>query len=82
MQANPEFAEALGKGEAWAVKQADAIRGIDGESYRRHPERAFTEDGVTRRNWCGSCPFEGGCVCCDLDGDHKLTKNRGKLYKD
>lgn len=77
---NPEFATALRKGEPWAIKHAEGIRGIDGQASRRHPERAFKEDGTIRRNWCGSCAYVDGCVTCDLDGDHNASKGQvGKL---
>jgi len=69
MALNPEFTEALARGEPWAVKYADASNGLDGTATRRHPERAFKEDGITRRNWCGRCPSKKGCVMCDLDDD-------------
>lgn len=72
---NPTFAKALAEGEDWALKQADSVRGIDGQSFRRHPERAHKEDGHTRRNWCGACSDPEGCVTCDLD------KPTGRLYE-
>lgn len=75
MAMNPEFAQALARGEDWALKQADSVRGIDGQSFRRHPERAHQEDGHTRRNWCGGCSDPEGCVTCDLD------QPTGKLYE-
>lgn len=81
MQLNPEFAEALARGESWALKYADAVKGIDGEASRRHPERAFEEDGK-RRNWCGSCSHKKGCVVCDLDSDHTVTKYFSGIYDD
>ena len=70
---NPEFAEALERGDRWAIEHAEMVRGIDGESSRRHPERVLREDG-TRRNWCGSCGHKDGCVMCDLDGDPEGMK--------
>ncbi len=71
MQLNPEFAEALAKGERWAVRHAEAIKGIDGLSSRQFPERDFEDDG-TKKNWCGSCPFAEGCMVCDLPYDHGM----------
>jgi hypothetical protein len=64
---NPDFKKAYLNGESWALKQADSIRGIDGQSNRRHPERAHQENGLERRNWCGACSDPEGCVTCDLD---------------
>ncbi len=72
---NPDFREALERGEDWALKHADSVRGIDGQSIRRHPERAHQEDGHTRRNWCGGCSDPEGCVTCDLD------QPTGQLYQ-
>ena len=82
MALNPEFATALARGERWALLHADAINGLDGKATRRHPERAFKEDGATRRNWCGTCAFKKGCVSCDLDGDHAAMKGRIAMYDD
>lgn len=76
---NPGFTDAYAKGESWALKHADSLRGLDGESFRRHPERAHQEDGITPRNWCGTCPNKKGCVTCDLDGDYEAMK--GKIAK-
>lgn len=75
MAMNPKFAAALASGEDWALKHADSVRGIDGQGYRRHPERAHQEDGHTRRNWCGGCSDPQGCVTCDLD------EPTGELYR-
>ena len=79
---NPEFAAALAHGESWALKHADAVNGLDGMATRKHPERAFKEDGVTRRNWCGSCASKQGCVMCDLDGNHEAMKYAVGKYDD
>lgn len=73
LQLNPEFAQAYEKGEPWAQQRADEILGLDGQASRRHPERNRLQDG-TPRNWCGTCLHEEGCVACDLDGDHEVTK--------
>lgn len=75
MAMNPEFARAYRAGEDWALKHADAVRGIDGQASRRHPDRAFKEDGK-RRNWCGQCPSRLGCVVCDLDAHPQVMRAR------
>lgn len=77
---NPEFKDAYAKGESWALKQAESILGIDGQSSRRHPERAHQEDGLTRRNWCGACSDPEGCVTCDLDEPSGEVYLRMKPY--
>lgn len=45
MQLNPDFAKALWRRERWAWLRADAVEALDGRGSRRHPERAFKEDG-------------------------------------
>ncbi len=76
---NPKFAEDEAKGEKWALQQAECVRGIDGEASRRYPERARREDGKPQ-NWCGSCPFEEGCIMCDLDENHAVRKAIGSRF--
>ena len=73
---NPEYAEALRRGDSWAVKHAEVVKGLDGNANRRHPERTLKEDGETRRNWCGHCSAKKGCVMCDLDDNPDLPKAR------
>ena len=80
LQANEYFAKAYAKAEPWAVEQAEAILGLDGMSRGpRFPERK--PDGI-KHNWCGTCPYELGCVVCDLPGDHKAMKNFIGVLKD
>lgn len=62
---NQDFADAFARGETWAVTHAECIKGLDGQASRTFPERTIKEDGHPH-NWCGSCPHQGGCVCCDL----------------
>ena len=81
MALNPDFAEALRKGEKWAMQYADSVNGVDGKASRRHPERAHKEDGK-KRNWCGSCPYKSGCMICDLDHDHEFYKKYGGRWED
>lgn len=76
---NSDFARAERAGEPWALNHAEMVRGIDGKSIRRHPERTPREDGEPR-NWCGSCPHPEGCISCDLDENHKLRKALGNGY--
>jgi hypothetical protein len=72
MSLNQEFAEALARGDDWAIKHAECVKGIDGEANRRHPERALREDGRPR-NWCGGCTHKEGCITCDLDEPDAAT---------
>ena len=76
MQLNPEFAKAYAKGEQWAIRHAEAVRGIDGLASRRFPERDFQKGP---RNWCGSCPFRDGCMVCDLPYDHGMKGLIGQI---
>lgn len=73
---NPDFAAAERRGERWATRRADVVRGFEGKSYRRYPERAFQEDDGPR-NHCGSCPFPEGCMQCDLPENHAFRKEFG-----
>lgn len=70
---NPEFQEAVNRGEKWALQQQDEILGLDGKASRRHPERNREQDGKPR-DWCGSCPHSEGCIICDLDEDPTFLK--------
>lgn len=74
---NPEFAQAEMRGDRWAMRHADTVRGIDGKASRIHPERAMKEDGRPR-NWCGSCVHPEGCVTCDLSDKHSFRKSEGR----
>ncbi len=63
LKLNPEYAEALARGEDWAVKHASNVESIN----RKDPhetQRKF--DGKPRR-WCGSsCGHKEGCIVCTL----------------
>jgi hypothetical protein len=83
MAMEPEFAEALANLEPWAVQHADILNGMDGlPTTRRHPERNLQQNGVTRRNWCGTCASKQGCVTCDLDGHYPDMKGAIGKYED
>ena len=67
MATDPEFAQALARGEPWALDCAECSRGLDGKASRRYPERSVMERQKSGpRNWCGSCPHKEGCFSCDL----------------
>jgi len=76
---NPEFAKAEVRGETWAIRQAECVRGLDGKASRRFPERAFNENNGPR-NHCGSCPYEDGCMTCDLPENHSFRKKFGPAW--
>ena len=77
---NPEFAAAEGRGEKWALDQAEMVRSIDGCASRRHPERTRKEDGRPH-NFCGVCPHPEGCVTCDLDDNPEFRRAVGAAYR-
>ena len=60
---NPEYAEALARGEPWALKHAERVESINtGE-----PEGMRRKFDGKKRKWCGnSCPHKSGCVVCTL----------------
>ena len=70
MELNPEFKEAVHRGETWAIQHADTVSALDGGrgqlTGRRHPERARKEDGKPH-HFCNGCSDKEGCVSCDLD---------------
>lgn len=69
---NEDFAKAYVALEPWALQHAQEILGLDGQASRVFPERTAQEDGKPH-NWCGTC-IHGGCVCCDLPGNHEAWK--------
>jgi len=74
MAANPEYAQALARGEPWALKHAERCRSLNaGES--EGMRREFTGE---YRRWCGgSCPYEKGCITCTLqDKPETARENR------
>lgn len=81
MAANPEYAEALARGEPWALKHAQRMQSLSSgepEGFRRN------FDG-TQRKWCGAaCPFEGGCITCTLpENPEQAQRNRRRpQFKD
>lgn len=76
---NPAYAEALAKGESWALEHAARCQAInDGQ-----PEGFRRKFDGTYRRWCGgACPFEQGCVTCALPEDEVMArenKKRGRM---
>lgn len=80
MALNPEYTEALVKGEQWALDHArlcDSINKGEPEGFRRK------FDGNPHK-WCGgSCPFKEGCVSCTLPDDPEMSRlNREDRNRD
>ena len=73
---NQPLAEAYRRGEQWAVDHISRCQQLnDGNKYAF--ERKF--DGKPRK-WCGaSCPFEEGCICCNLDENHEVARSNRRF---
>lgn len=70
MNLNPHFRDQVHRGERDAMIRADIVTSLDGGrgglTGRRHPERAYKEDGKPH-HFCNGCSDKDGCVSCDLD---------------
>jgi hypothetical protein len=68
---NPEYAQALARGEPWALKHAQQCDSLNsGEP----PEMRRKFDGKPRK-WCGSaCGSPEGCVVCTLPENHEHAR--------
>jgi hypothetical protein len=76
---NPEYAEAIARGEPWAIKHATRVDSINAGE----PEGMRREFDSKPRKWCGSsCGHEEGCIVCtlperpDIAEQHRKHKNR------
>jgi len=73
---NPEYVEAIAKGEPWALKHAarvDSLNNGDPEGMRR------PFDG-TRKKWCGAaCTHKKGCVTCTLPENPQVAQDNRRL---
>jgi hypothetical protein len=68
---NPEYAEALARGDEWAVKHAARCDSLN----RGEPEGMRREFDGKPRKWCGaSCPNKKGCIVCTLPENHDMVK--------
>lgn len=68
---NPEYAEAIARGEPWALKHAERVRSLNAGE----PEGMRRNFDGKKRKWCGgSCPFKDGCVVCTLKDDPKVAR--------
>ncbi|MGH7141571.1 MAG: hypothetical protein ACREGH_02990 [Minisyncoccia bacterium] len=81
LAANPEYAQALARGEPWALKHAQRCESLNSgepEEFRR------PIDGKPRK-WCGgACPYKEGCITCALPEDHQMARFNRKYpqYED
>lgn len=67
---NPEYAEALAKGERWALEHARQVESIN----RREPEGMRRKFDGKPRKWCGgACTSPEGCVVCTLPENNEMA---------
>ena len=75
---NPEYAEALARGESWALKHAERSRSLnagESEGFRRE------FDGKPRK-WCGAaCPNEEGCITCTLPENPEVARDNRRFKR-
>lgn len=71
MALNPEYAEAVARGEPWALKHQEQCRSLNaGEP--KEMRRKF--DGKPRK-WCGAaCSSPEGCVVCTLPENPEIAR--------
>ena len=73
---NPEYAEALARGEPWAVKHAGQVDSFNSGE----PEGMRRKFDGKKRKWCGaSCPFKNGCVTCTLEDKPEIARQNRQL---
>lgn len=71
MALNPEYANAIARGEPWALKHAERVRSLNAGE----PEGMRREFDGKPKKWCGSsCPHQEGCVVCTLPEDPKFAR--------
>ena len=71
LAANPEYAQALARGEPWALKHAQRCESLN----RGEPEGFRRPFDGTKQKWCGgACPFRKGCVTCALPEDPEMAR--------
>ncbi len=68
---NPDYVEALSKGEKWALdhaKRCESLNAREPEGFRR------PFDGKPHK-WCGAaCPFDEGCMMCTLPENPEVAR--------
>ena len=74
MAMNPDYAEAVARGERWALERA----GTMGSLARGEPEGYRRKFDGKPRKWCGAaCPARSGCITCTLpDNPDMARQNR------
>ena len=70
IQLNPQYGEALLRGEPWAMKHARLVKSINNDE----PEGFRRPFDGTPQKWCGgACPFPEGCVMCTLPENPEMA---------
>lgn len=73
---NPEYVEAIARGEPWALKHAGRVDSIN----RGEPEGMRREFDGTRKKWCGAaCTHKKGCVTCTLPENARVAQDNRRL---
>lgn len=75
MALNPAYAEAIAKGEPWALKHAERVRSLNAGE----PEGMRRDFDGKPKKWCGSsCPHEEGCIVCTLSENPDVAREHRK----
>ena len=78
LRLNPKYAEAIARGESWAIKHAMGADSIN----RGEPESMRREFDGKPRKWCGSsCGHTEGCVMCTLSENPEIARSHRKHLK-
>lgn len=76
-QLNPEYAQALARGEPWALKHAEQCRSLNAGE----PEEMRRKFDGKPRKWCGeACSSPNGCVVCTLPENAEVAREN-RRYK-
>lgn len=69
---NPEYEQAIARGEPWALKHAGRVASINSGE----PEGMRREFDGKPRKWCGgACPHKNGCVTCTLQENPQVAQD-------
>lgn len=69
---NPEYEQAIARGEPWALKHAGLVESINSGE----PEGMRREFDGKRRKWCGAaCSHKEGCVTCTMSENTEVVQS-------
>ncbi|MEK7604848.1 MAG: hypothetical protein AAB442_03580 [Patescibacteria group bacterium] len=76
---NPDYADAIARGEPWAIKHAMRVDSIN----RGEPERMRREFDGQPRKWCGeACGSPEGCIVCTLPEKPDVARTNRRYKPD